>query len=225
MVMVSALFFYALGGLALVWLFLILSWRWPTASGARYQPRPLAEPSRRQRANAPKPFTGLTQKPHCALCERDTIQPKPTPAVPPAPRLLLPLHRRPRVVDTSPHCCPHPRCDYWGWLGLSTLRANGHPRGGPWRQFHGTSCKGDFLETDGTIFHGKQAAVEQIGWVFACLAEGLGIRATARVFEVEPDPVRQWLVEAAEQLRACSASCLCDVHVKQLPLDALQTSS
>ena len=36
--------------------------------------------------------------------------------------------------------------------------------------------------------------------VLACLAEGLGIRATARVFEVDPNTVLQWLVEAAEQL-------------------------
>ena len=57
--------------------------------------------------------------------------------------------------------------------------------------------------------------------VLACLAEGLGIRATARVFEVEANPVLQWLVEAAEQLTAFSASLLCDLHVKQLQLDEL----
>jgi hypothetical protein len=140
----------------------------------------------------------------------------------PNPRLqCLPLHRRPRVVDTSQHFCPPPRCDYWGWLGLSNLRANGHPSGGPWRPFHCTSCKGYFLETDGTIFHGKRAAVEQIVRVLACLAEGLGIRATARVFEVDPDTVLPWLVEAAEQLHAFSAPFLCDVQVKQLHLDEL----
>ena len=57
--------------------------------------------------------------------------------------------------------------------------------------------------------------------VLACLAEGLGIRATARVFEVEANPVLQWLVEAAEQLTAFSAYFLCDLHVKQLQLDEL----
>ena len=31
----------------------------------------------------------------------------------------------------------------------------------------------------------------------------------------------QWLVEAAEQRRAFSAYCLCDLHVEQLPLDEL----
>jgi len=57
--------------------------------------------------------------------------------------------------------------------------------------------------------------------VLACLAEGLGIRATARVFEVDPNTVLQWLVEAAEQLRAFSAYFLCDLHVRQLQLDEL----
>jgi IS1 family transposase/transposase-like protein len=124
-------------------------------------------------------------------------------------------------VDTSRHFCPHAKCDYRGWLELNNLRANGHPNGGPWRQFHCTSCNGYFLETHGTIFHGKQAEVELIVRVLACLAEGLGIRATARVFEVAPNSVLAWLVEAAEQLRAFSAHFLCKVHVNQLQLDEL----
>ena len=57
--------------------------------------------------------------------------------------------------------------------------------------------------------------------MLACLAEGLGIRATARVFAVDANTVLQWLVEAAEQLRAFSAYFLCDVHVRQLQLDEL----
>jgi IS1 family transposase len=57
--------------------------------------------------------------------------------------------------------------------------------------------------------------------VLACLAEGLGIRATARVFEVAPNTVLQWLVEAAEHLRAFSAYFLCALHLEQLQLDEL----
>ena len=119
------------------------------------------------------------------------------------------------------HFCPHTACDYRGWLGLNNLRANGHPNGAPWRQFQCLSCLGYFPEHHGTIFHGKQAAVDLIVHVLACLAEGLGIRATARVFEVEPNTVLQWLVEAAEQLRAFSAYFLCDLHLEQLQLDEL----
>jgi IS1 family transposase len=86
---------------------------------------------------------------------------------------------------------------------------------------HCTACEGYFPEHHGTIFHGKQAAVELIVRVVACLAEGLGIRATARVFEVAPNTVLHWLVEAAEQLRAFSAYFLCDLHLEQLQLDEL----
>jgi len=54
-----------------------------------------------------------------------------------------------------------------------------------------------------------------------CRAEGLGIRGTARVFEVDPNTVLHWRVEAAEQLKAFTSSLLCEVHVQQLQLDEL----
>src|SRR5919201_542601 len=104
---------------------------------------------------------------------------------------------------------------------MNNLRANGHPNGGPWRQLHCTACEGYCPEHHGTIFYGKQATVELIVRVLACLAEGLGIRATARVFEVAPTTVLQWLVEAAEHLRAFSSYFLCVLHLEQLQLDEL----
>jgi IS1 family transposase len=219
--MVSHHVFSQLVLFALIWLFIMLYLTRPkhpvTAPDAPADPESLTP--KRHRSNEPKPFEALTHKPHCALCERDTASPKPPPPVPPDP--MPPTNRRPRKVDTAMHFCPHSDCDYRGWLGLGNLRANGHPSGGPWRQFYCTSCKGYFLETHGTIFHGKQASVERIVHVLACLAEGLGLRATARVFEVDANTVLQWLVEAAEQLRAFSAYFLCDLHLEQGQLDAL----
>src|SRR3989475_9629137 len=206
---------------ALIWLFIMLHLTRPkrpvTAPAATVLPEPL-KPTQ-PRSPEPKPFEGLTHKPHCAMCERDMAYPQAPPPVPPDP--LAPTNRRPREIDTSQHFCPHAGCDYRGWLGRGNLRANGHPSGGLWRQFHCTSCKGYFLETHGTIFHGKHAEVDFIVRVLACLAEGLGIRATARVFEVDANTVLSWLVEAAEQLRAFSAYFLCDLHLEQLQLDAL----
>ena len=59
---------------------------------------------------------------------------------------------------------------------------------------------------------------ELIGRVLVCLAEGLGMRATAPVFAVKPNTVVQWLVEAADQFRVFSHYCLCEVHVRQVQL-------
>jgi hypothetical protein len=155
--MVSHLFYYQLALIVLVWLFVMLHLTWSKPGGTI--PSMPAKP-RRRRTSELKPIAGLTEKPHCALCERDTTQPKAPPPVPPDP--MAPTNRRPREVDTSRHFCPHNACDYRGWLGRGNLRANGHPSGGPWRQLHCTSCHGSFLETHGTLFHGKQAAVELI---------------------------------------------------------------
>jgi IS1 family transposase len=212
----SHLFYYQLALLAIIWLFVMLHL---TGSKPGLPAPPVPAKPKRKRSPEPKAFEGLTHKPHCVLCEPETGETHPPPPVRPDP---LPLaNRRPRTVDTSMHFCPHSNCDYRGWLGLNNLRANGHPSGGPWRQLHCTSCDGYFPEHHGTIFHGKQATVELIVRVLACLAEGLGIRATARVFEVDPNTVLHWLVEAAEQRRAFSAYFLCDLHVEQLQLDEL----
>src|SRR5262249_9445448 len=72
-----------------------------------------------------------------------------------------------------------------------------------------------------TLFHGERTSAELMVRVLTCLAEGLGIRGTARVFEVDPNTVLQWLVEAAEQLRAFSQHFLHDVRVQQVQLDEL----
>src|SRR3989454_7849359 len=219
--MIPHLFYYQLVVLGLLWFCVMLHAVWPSR-GAGSQPRPAeAEPikPKRTRSNEPHPFAGLTHKPPCALCAQEAAHPQAS--LPVRPELMPPTHRRPRTVDTSRHFCPHAGCRYRGWLGLGNLRANGHPNGGPWRQFQCTSCRGYFPEHHGTIFHGKQGAVELIVRVLACLAEGLGIRATARVFEVDPNTVLHWLVEAAEQLRAFSCYFLCEVHVRQLQLDEL----
>jgi IS1 family transposase len=217
--MVPTLFFYHLGLVALVCVFLMLCALEPHHAAAYRQPIRPPKPPRRTRSKEPQPFTGLTQRPPCALCEHETAHPHVPPPAPPEP--MPPTHRRPRTVDTSQHFCPHGGCRYRGWRGRGNLRANGHPHGGPWRQFHCTACAGYFPEHHGTLFHGTQVAVELLVHVLACLAEGLGIRATARVFAVAPNTVLDWLVEATDHLRAFSAYFLCELHVKQLQLDEL----
>jgi IS1 family transposase len=134
--------------------------------------------------------------------------------------IILTRGRR-RTVNTSGHFCPDHDCSYHGWLGRGNIRANGHPGGQPWRQLQCVSCQGYFSETTGTLFHGKRSAPALIVHVIACLAEGLGIRGTARVFELDPNTVLAWLVEAAEQLKAFSGYFLCELHINQVQLDEL----
>src|SRR5262244_1382214 len=214
--MVPDLFFYQLVLIALVWLCLMLHGMWPSGP-ATCPPTPEPTPPEPKRHHEPTPFAGLTTKPPCDACEYANV-PRPQAPCAAPPRMVM-TRGRPRQVDTATHFCPNPDCAYRGWVGWGNLRANGHPSGGPWRQLLCVACRRYFLETLGTLFYGKRASVDLIVRVIACLADGLGIRGTARVFEVDPNTVLQWLGEAAEQLRAFSRHVLHDVRVRQVQLD------
>jgi len=183
-------FFYQLVLLGLLWLCAMLHYAWPNDRPVGGQHPTTPARAHQKRAREPKPFVGLTHTPLCVACEHAQEQPPQGPGCPP-PRLISTRDRR-RQVDTSLHFCPHPTCAYRGWVGLGNLRAHGHPSDGPWRQLHCTSCGGYFQETHGTPLHGKRVPAELFVWAMAALAEGLGIRAVARVLEVDPNTVLQW---------------------------------
>jgi len=137
------------------------------------------------------------------------------------PDPMSPTHRRPRQIDTSRHFCPREAVTTgagWGW-GISVPT-------GIRTAVHGVNstvppATATFQSIMAPSFMANGWRWSSIVRVLACLAEGLGIRATARGFEVDPNTVLQWLVEAAEQLQAFSAYFLCNVHVNQLQLDEL----
>src|SRR6266403_3647787 len=211
--------FYQLLLVGLVGLCLMLHVVWPSdrATAGSTTPRPAKAPPKR--SSDLKPFPGLTRQPPCAASEQAHEHVPQPPSCPP-PR-IAPTRGRPRQVDTSRHFCPYPDCAYQGWVGLGNLCANGHPSGGPWRQLHCTSCGGYFQETHGTPLHGKRVAPEKLVWAVGALAEGVGIRAVARVFEVDPHTVLEWLVEVADHAAAFSQYFLHDVRVTQVQLDEL----
>jgi IS1 family transposase len=217
--MVSHLFFYQLVLVALVWLCVMLHWAWPSDPAALCPTAPEPPPQRPKRQREPTPFAGLIHKPHCDACAHSGAPRPQTPSSPP-PR-MVPTRGRRRQGDTSTHFCPNPDCAYRGGVGWGHLRANGHPSGGPWRQLLCVACRRYFLETLGTLFHGKRTSPDLIVRVIGCLAESLGIRGTARVCEVDPNTVLQWLMEAAEQLRAFVQHFLHDIRVHQVQLDEL----
>jgi IS1 family transposase len=213
--MVHHLLCHTLLLLGILWLYLILIWLWLQRHATTSHATTRA--TRRSRAN--KAFPGLTHKPSCVTCEEGA--PEQIKAPPSAPSPVVTIRGCPRKVDTRHYFCPSPHCDYYGWVGFGNLRANGHPRGGRWRQLQCVACGTYFLETHGTPLHGKRVAPELVVWAVGAVAEGLGIRAVARVFAVDPNTVLQWVVEAADHAAALSRYFLHDVRVTQVQLDEL----
>jgi IS1 family transposase len=217
--MASTLLFYQLLLVALVCLCCVLHALWP---GARTDVRPpLLQPSppRPKRSREPTPFAGLLHKPLCAACDQAAASGHKAPRTPPP--LITYARGRKRTIDSQNQFCPALDCAYYGWLGRGNIRANGHPGGTPWRQFQCVACLGYFHQLHGTPLHGKHVSIDKLVWAVGALAEGLGIRAVARVFEVDPNTVLQWLVEVADHATAFSQYFLHDVRVTQVQLDEL----
>ncbi len=204
---------YLVVGMVLILLILLPRWLWRGG-----QTVPIA-PKRTRAKRQPQPFAGYTRKPECELCEQGMNSQPQAQGVPP-PRMIFTQGRR-RHIDTTGHFCPQAMCSYYGWVDWGNIRANGHPNGRRWRQLVCLGCHGYFLEALGTPFHGKQVNPDKLVWAIAALAEGLGIRAVARVFEVDPNTVLRWLVEAADHLEAFSRHFVHDLHVEQVQMDEL----
>ena len=217
--MESTPIFYKLLLVSLLWLCFMLHVLWPDTRAAMRPTPPTLPPPPRKRPKAPKPFAGLLHQPLCTACAQATNSRPKTPGAPPP--LITYTRGRQRTVDTQEQFCPDPDCSYAGWTGRGNIRANGHPGGKPWRQLQCVSCHGYFQETYGTIFHGKHVSPDLLVWAVGALAEGLGIRAVARVFEVDPNTVLHWLVEVADHLQAFSQYVLHNVRVTQVQLDEL----
>jgi hypothetical protein len=107
-----------------------------------------------------------------------------------------------------------------GWR-LATSVPTATPLGGPWRQGHCAACGSFFLETQGTPRHGQRRAPALLVWAIGALAAGLGIRAVARVFEVAPNTVLAWGLEAADHAAAFSQDFFHASHGTQGQLDEL----
>jgi IS1 family transposase/transposase-like protein len=204
---------YVVVGIFLILLILLPRWLW------RRGPRAPTLPKRTRAKREPQPFAGYARKPECELCDQGIDSQPQAPGAPP-PRMIFTRGRR-RHIDTTGQFCPQAACSYHGWVDLGNLRANGHPNGRRWRQLVCLGCRGYFLETVGTPFHTKQVDPDKLVWAIAALAEGLGIRAVARVFEVDAHTVLGWLVEAAEHLETFTRYHLRDLHVEQVQMDEL----
>ena len=167
---------------------------------------------------APLP-DGATEAPYCPACQAEKDQIECEHRAPP-PR-IEPQRGRPHEVDTRNHYCPNRGCAYFGWVDRGNIRSNGHPNGGRWRQLECTVCQRYFMETTGTIFFGKPTPPETVWRALKALAEGLGLRATARGFDVDPNTVERWIRQAAKHMGAVSGYLLHDLQLTQVQIDEL----
>lgn len=207
-------------GVMLGWLLLEIWQQWRAVRRFEQRwPRELARQRRRKALAESRSLPGLARRPVCAECRTET-EIKEGPPSPP-PRWPGSKRGRRQTIKPTWQYCDKPQCDYYGWPGLGNLRANGYPNGGYWRQWHCQACRQFFIETRGTPLYRRSVVPKLIHQVLTGVAEGLSLEATARLFEVEPETVAQWLALAANHFEALSAYLSQNLALEQVQLDDL----
>jgi len=84
-------------------------------------------------------------------------------------------------------------------------------------------CGQPFSETAGTPFADLKTPVQTVCTALQELAEGLGVRAVARLRGVQPDTVLEWLKKAGQHCQLLSEYMMRELHVTQVQLDELWT--
>ena len=107
--MVDQFLFDDLVLIALLWLGVIVSERWACNQVATGPIARTRDPPLPKHSQEPKPFAGLTHKPHCTACEQVPAPAEPFPFPPP---LFSTPQGRPRRVEASQQFCPQPHCAY-----------------------------------------------------------------------------------------------------------------
>lgn len=136
---------------------------------------------------------------------------------------------RPATIPTNHVFCPNERCRGNGQLGSHPnhqIVGDGiyHTIGGKRRQMYKCGlCGKPFSETRGTVFFGLKTPEKTVYRALACLAEGMSIRSTSRVFQVEVETVLLWLKRAGEHCRQVSAYLMRNLQVEQAQMDELWT--
>lgn len=136
---------------------------------------------------------------------------------------------RPRTIPTADRCCPNEGCPAYGRFGDDPrhnivgdgtyVTASGEVR----QMYLCKVCGQPFSETAGTPLFGLKTPLKTVCIALQELAEGLGVRAVARIHGVKPDTVLEWLKKAGQHCQALSECMMRDLHVTQVQLDELWT--
>ena len=136
---------------------------------------------------------------------------------------------RPREIPTNHRCCLNEECSSFGIFGPHPDHdIVGH---GTYTTTHGevrqmylcNKCGKPFSETAGTPFHHLKTPKETVVHALNELAEGSGVRATARTNHVDKDTILRWVERAGQHCQRVSEYTMQGLELAQAQADELWT--
>jgi transposase-like protein len=125
------------------------------------------------------------------------------------------------MLNITNYFCTNPECKDYGIKGKGNL--NVHFTYGKYnrRMLYCTTCKARFSETKCTAFFGSKYSAETIGKIISTTAEGVGVRATARIHHLDKDAVNRVILRAGEHCRRVLDNLLVQLGLTEIQLDEL----
>ncbi len=99
-------------------------------------------------------------------------------------------------------CCQNPKCDVYGRRGEGHILAIDHFGKAQHRLLYCRACKARFSEFKGTPFFNSKLPHDKVLAVLEHLAEGCGVRQTARLVGVNKDTVTRLALLAGDHAQA-----------------------
>lgn len=123
--------------------------------------------------------------------------------------------------DLSQFFCPNKDCRDYGLRNQGNIRKRAIYGKERRRLLVCSTCKKRFAETRCTVFFGTKYSRETIRQILLHVAEGVGVRATARLLGLSKDAVNRIILIAGEHCARVLQNLLTDLNVTEVQLDEL----
>jgi transposase-like protein len=104
--------------------------------------------------------------------------------------------------DLTGHCCQNRKCPRYGQRGVGNLSVCGHFGRAHHRLLYCNVCKARFSEFKGTPLFNSKLPHDKVLAILEHLAEGCGVRQTARLVGVNKDTVTRLALLAGQHAKA-----------------------
>ena len=122
--------------------------------------------------------------------------------------------------DYSHLACPNPDCPAYGQRGAGNLRLHGWSgRGQRIRCLRCVKCDTDFSERANTPLFGLRSSEDKLQSIAEHLADGCGVRATARLCKVSRNTVMRFTQRFGKHAELFHDSMVRHVHPQQIQPD------
>jgi transposase-like protein len=124
-------------------------------------------------------------------------------------------------LDLAAKSCVNPKCEDYGKNGLGNIGTRGRYGKAGRPLLYCKTCGRRFAPTHGTAMFGMKIPLEQVAQVVHHAAEGVGVRATARLLEMDKNTVNRIVLHAGEHCAKAMESLLNSLGMNETQLDEL----